>query len=125
MEIFQRIQSGKINKFPGKCDKILKDLILKLLNPDPWKRLGYKKLNDLIYHPYFDGCFNENGKLIKKKLVKATFKIEKKEDEKQLKPIPHDLLFRIDDNNGNEQIEFDITGFTHVHQSISKISKEI
>ena len=93
-EIFERIKIGKINKFPSEFDNILKDLILKLLNPDPWKRLGYKELKDLILHPYFDGCFSENGKLIKKKLVKATFKVEKIEDEKQLKPIPHEIFYR-------------------------------
>ena len=95
-----------------------------MLNPDPCKRLGYKKYKDLINHPYFEGCFEENGKLINEKLQNAAFKIDNKIDLDQLNPIPYDILFRIDNINSNEQLDFNIQGFTHINQSVSKVSKD-
>ena len=118
-EIFERIQRGRINKFPSYLSKNLKDLISRLLNPDPRKRLGYHSAKELTSHPYFNGCFHENGNLKKEVLGAAGFKIERQCEEAMLTPIPHELLFRIDDINSNEIIDFDIQGFTHFNHSVS------
>jgi serine/threonine protein kinase len=113
-DIFDRIQKGKLNKFPSSCGNVVKDLIKKLLNPDPRKRLGYQSFKELIHHPYFEGCFEDSGKLKKNQLAHAGFKIEPLFEENMLTPIPHELLFRIDDINSNEIIDFEIKGFTHI-----------
>lgn len=105
-------------------DKNLKDLIIKLLNPHPQRRIGYLKSEDLINHPYFEGCFDEEGSIKKNKLVKAPFKVEIDLKYLNMNPISYDILLRFDDINNTEQPISDIPDFTHVNQSISKFSQQ-
>ena len=114
-----------MNKFPSNCNKNLKDLILKLLNPHPKKRLGFQNHQDLLDHPYFKGCFDKDGRIRQNSLTQAAFKVERNFEYQLLTPIPYDLLFRIDDINGNEIVNFDVQGFTHFDQSISRKSPKI
>jgi hypothetical protein len=117
------MKKGEIKNFPSDGDKQLKDLIIKLLNPNPQKRLGFDNSEELINHPFFNGCFEENGKIKKEVLVPAAFKVPNNQDEHILKPIPHEFLFRTDAIDLNENPDFSIQGFTHFNNSVSKVNK--
>lgn len=118
----ERMMKGKLNNFPSSGDQKLKDLILKLLNPDPQKRIGFQNRSELIHHPYFEGCFEETGKIKKGGLVQTAYKVERSFEEFKLKPIPHEFIFRTDDVGSESNFDFDIMGFTQFNQSVSKFS---
>ena len=57
---FENIRHGNI-KFPEDIDPLAKDLISKLLVPDPNERLGSKSgIKEIIEHPFFGPIDFEN-----------------------------------------------------------------
>jgi serine/threonine protein kinase len=102
-QLYIRILEGQINEFPAKMSKNLKDLILKLLQVNPRKRLGSKDFKDLISHPFFENCFTEDGKINKNNLKKEKFQIKLNNNYDDLKPIPIQYFIKlISKNSGNQ-----------------------
>ena len=92
-QIYERILKGKINRFPPKLPVKLKDLIKKLLVPDPIKRLGFRDYNKLLNHPFFDGVFMPDGKINEDKLARRPFKVRADDDFRHAPSISKDLVF--------------------------------
>jgi serine/threonine protein kinase len=111
-EIFIKIINGQINKFPEKIDPALKDLILKLIVPDPKKRLGSNSILELTTHPYFKDCFDSENKLVLNLIKTSRLKIVKKVEIKNEKPIPYELFLRMENWKANTTNSFAIDGFS-------------
>eukprot|EP00347_Sterkiella_histriomuscorum_P006028 403354346 len=66
-EVFQNILERRL-RFPSYIDKNARDLIDKLLDFEPYNRLGYRDYNQLKAHPFFSGI---NFDLLKTKTLQV------------------------------------------------------
>lgn len=121
-QIFLRIQKGQINKVPSDLDANLCNLIKKLLNPDPMKRLGYKSFLEITKHPYFQDYFDDEGILIKGINAGLPLKVRKNKNEANMIPISKEVLLRFDDMEEGDKFKFTLKDFTFNNESLSKNS---
>ena len=94
--LFNRIKKAVIRGFPANINDQLKDLIIKLLNPNPNNRLGSNGLNEIRNHPFFKNCICEQNNFKIKEEFTKPFKI--KWDNKTtflLKSIPKHLIIQL------------------------------
>lgn len=119
------MKQREINEFPDHFDKDLKSLIFGLLDPNPKERLGYKDFSELLNHPYFRGCFTENGIINPKQVKRDPFELIDPLKTKDLKPIPFKYIFRTDDLTQVEEVNYYVKGFSFLDKSMSSApSKE-
>jgi serine/threonine protein kinase len=91
-DIFTRIKNGQMNKLPDQCSEDLRDLILKLLDPKPEKRLGFKDVRELLDHPFFENCFDSDRRIKKNSLKKDVFNVKEKFSFDFSTVIPQEVL---------------------------------
>ena len=137
---FKQLKNGKLNievykkeiRYPEYIEDDAKDLMSKLMEKDPTKRLGTgeKGWEDVKAHPYFDGIDWEEAK--KKNLIPPFVpKIKNELDVKYFDNDFTDIQINNDNDNDNidllysdeEQGEDNYNGFTYVSNSVSEMKK--
>lgn len=78
-DCFAKIKKGNFNDFPKKINSNLADLITKLLNITPSKRIGMKNIKEITSHPFFKNSYTNEGHLKKPMILKNKKYIKKTE----------------------------------------------